>query len=85
MHYSSIWLVVDTINVCPNLSILFPTRSKQRVFAREFGKSRPLDFIIVSKALMEFLFGQTNRVKRFLQVPNLDVKSIFVEGRNVTD
>ena len=61
--YRSIWLIVDTINICPNLSISFPTRSKQRVFAREFEKNHPLDSITVLDALMEFLFGRTSPVK----------------------
>ena len=84
LMYTEVWVVVDTINMCHNLSISFPTRSQQQVFAREFERNRPLDFIIVSDALTEFLFGRTNRVKCFLQVPNLDVTSLFVEGR-ITD
>ena len=34
--YRSIWIIVDMINICPNLSIKFPSRFKQREFAREF-------------------------------------------------
>ena len=42
--YRSIWLIVDAINLCPDLSISFPSHSKQRVFAREFEKKSSVGF-----------------------------------------
>ena len=75
--YRSIWLVVDTINMCPNLSISFPTRTKQRVFAREFEKKSSVGFHNCIGCIDGILIWTNKPSKVYLTKAKLGCKKFF--------
>ena len=75
--YRSVWIIVDTINLCPDLSISFPSRSKQRVFAREFEQKSSVGFHNCIGCIDGILIWTNKPSKPYLLNAKLGCKKFF--------
>ena len=83
--YRSIWMIVDMINTCPNLSIKFPSRFKQREFAREFETKSSVGFNNCVGCIDGILIWTNKPSKLYLSTAKLGAKKSSAEERRDTD
>ena len=84
--YNSIWEIVDAINLCPQITIKFPTyHQKQQYIAKMFSKKSSVGFDNCGGCIDGVLIWTSKPTKSVLKQSGLGCKNSSVDGRNVLD